>query len=72
MLNFIGTIIIVATTIVVLNAVISSLPVGRLPRLLLALLAGSWTGLAVALASRVRSQPMRAGHRWSAPWSPFR
>lgn len=51
MLNFIGTIIIVATTIVVLNAVISSLPVGRLPRLLLALLAGCWTGLAVALAS---------------------
>jgi hypothetical protein len=51
MLNFIATIIIVATTIVVLNAVISSLPVGRRPRLLLALAVGSWTGLAVALAS---------------------
>jgi hypothetical protein len=51
MLNFIGTIVIVATTIVLLNAVIGSLPVGRWPRLLLALAAGSWTGLAVALAS---------------------
>jgi hypothetical protein len=51
MLNFIGTIVIVATTIASLNILITTLAADRLPRLVLALAAGIWTGLAVALAS---------------------
>ena len=51
MLDFTGTIIIVATMVVVINATISSLSVTRLQRLAIALAVGVWIGLASAFAS---------------------
>lgn len=51
MLDFIGTVAVTATMIVCINSVISSMAVTPLPRLLLALLAGLWIGLAVALGT---------------------
>jgi hypothetical protein len=51
MLDFIGTVILVAMTIVTLNAFVSALPVERRQRLLLAVIVGTWTGLAVALSA---------------------
>ena len=51
MLDFIGTILIVATTVVVINAGISSLAITRVQRLALALAVGVWVGLAAAFAS---------------------
>lgn len=51
MLDFIGTIGIVATMVVAINAVISSLSITRLQRLAVALAVGVWIGLAAAFAS---------------------
>ena len=51
MLDFIGTIVIVATTVVVINAGISGLSITRVQRLALALAVGLWIGLAAAFAS---------------------
>ena len=51
MLDFTGTIVIVATMVVVINAVISSLSITRLQRLGVALAVGVWIGLAAAFAS---------------------
>lgn len=50
-LDFIGTIIIVATMVVVINATISTLSITRLQRLGVALAVGVWIGLASASAS---------------------
>jgi hypothetical protein len=51
MLDFIGTIIITAVTVVCINAVVSTLPVSRGQRLLAALAVGLWVGLAAASAT---------------------
>jgi hypothetical protein len=51
MLDFIGTIVIVATMVVVINATISTLSITRLQRLGVALAVGVWIGLASASAS---------------------
>ena len=51
MLDFIGTIVIVATMVVVINATISTLSITRLQRLGVALAVGVWIGLASAAAS---------------------
>jgi hypothetical protein len=51
MLDFLGTIAITAAMVVVINAVVSTLNVGRPVRLVLATLVGVWIGLVVALAS---------------------
>lgn len=51
MLDFIGTIVIVATMVVTINAVISSLPITRVQRLGVALAVGVWIGLASAFAT---------------------
>lgn len=51
MLDFIGTIVIVATMVVAINAVISSLSITRTQRLAVALAVGVWIGLAAAFAS---------------------
>src|SRR6201988_1364277 len=51
MLDFIGTIVIVATMVVVINAVISTLSITRFQRLAIALAVGVWIGLASAFAS---------------------
>lgn len=50
-LDFIGTIVIVATMVVAINATISSLSITPLQRLATALAAGVWIGLAAAFAS---------------------
>jgi hypothetical protein len=51
MLDFIGTIVITAVMVVNTNAVISSLPVSRGQRIVAALAAGLWIGLAAASAA---------------------
>lgn len=51
MLDFIGTIMITAVTVVNINAVISALPVSRGQRIAAALAAGLWIGLAAASAA---------------------
>ncbi|HLL26478.1 MAG TPA: hypothetical protein VKT73_02355 [Xanthobacteraceae bacterium] len=51
MLDFIGTIVIVAVTIASLNALVTALAADRWSRLALAAAVGGWVGLAVALAS---------------------
>ena len=51
MLDFIGTIVIVATMVVAINATISSLSITRFQRLAVALAVGVWIGLASAFAS---------------------
>lgn len=51
MLDFIGTIAITTVMVVVINAVISTLPARPLHRLVLAVLLGAWIGLSVALGS---------------------
>ncbi len=51
MLDFLGTIVIVATAVVVINTTISSLAITRAQRLSLALAVGLWIGLAAASAS---------------------
>jgi hypothetical protein len=50
MLDFIGTIILVAAIIVSINALIGAMPISTSQRLALSLGAGVWTGLAAALA----------------------
>src|SRR5262249_24952885 len=63
MLNFIGTIVIVATTIASLNIFVSSLAIGRFSRLLVAIAIGAGVGLAVAFAAA----GMLAASRGGAP-----
>ena len=50
MLDFIGTIILVAAIIVSINALTGAMPISTSQRLALSLGAGVWTGLAAALA----------------------
>jgi hypothetical protein len=50
MLDFIGTIVLVAAIIVSINALTGAMPIGTSPRLALSVGAGLWTGLAAALA----------------------
>lgn len=51
MLDFIGTILITAGMVVVINAVISSLSITRLQRLAVATAVGVWVGLAAAFSA---------------------
>ena len=51
MLDFIGTIVLVAAIIVSINALTGAMPIGPSQRLALSVGAGLWTGLAAALAS---------------------
>ena len=51
MLDFIGTIVLVAAIIVSINALTGAMPIGTSQRLALSVGAGLWTGLAAALAS---------------------
>jgi hypothetical protein len=50
MLDFIGTIVLVAAIIVSINALSGAMPIGTSQRLALSVGAGLWTGLAAALA----------------------
>src|SRR5438132_7961195 len=50
MLDFIGTIALVAAIIVSINALTGAMPIGTPQRIALSLGAGLWTGLAAALA----------------------
>src|SRR5262245_40452157 len=50
MLDFIGTIVLVAAIIVSINALTGAMPISTSQRLALSLGAGLWTGLAAALA----------------------
>ena len=50
MLDFIGTIVLVAATIVSINSLTGAMPVSASQRLALSVGAGLWTGLAAALA----------------------
>lgn len=51
MLDFIGTIVLVAAIIVSINALTGAMPISTAQRLALSVGAGLWTGLAAALAS---------------------
>jgi hypothetical protein len=51
MLDFIGTIVLVAAIIVSINALTGAMPIGTSQRIALSVGAGLWTGLAAALAS---------------------
>jgi hypothetical protein len=51
MLDFLGTIAVTTVMVVVINAVVSTLPVSRLQRLSAALVVGLWIGLAAASAN---------------------
>ena len=50
MLDFIGTIVLVAAIIVSINALTGAMPISTSQRIGLSLSAGLWTGLAAALA----------------------
>ena len=51
MLDFVGTILVAAVMVVVVNSVISTLDIPRMAKLALATIIGFWIGLQVALAS---------------------
>jgi hypothetical protein len=51
MLDFIGTVVIVAVAVVNINAVVSSLPVSRSQRIAAAIAVGLWIGVAAASAT---------------------
>ena len=51
MLDFVGTILVAAVMVVVVNSVISTLDIPRMAKLALAAIIGLWIGLQIALAS---------------------
>ena len=62
MLDFIGTIVLVAAIIVSINALTGAMPISPSQRLALSVGAGLWTGLAAALATSC-SSPIPASRR---------